>query len=105
MNCYSMSVCIQSNKSFFSLVLYTSVCLYFPFPFTHLSLSGPSSEETNPAVLEPTPYRQLNWLYLCWVNAWLLLNPSPLCADWANGNSLLHSIRHTLMLTITGSLS
>ena len=36
----------------------------------------------NPAVAFPTPYRQLHWMYLCFVNCWLLLNPSPLCADW-----------------------
>ena len=29
-----------------------------------------------------SPYRQLNWLYLTFVNAWLLLNPAHLCADW-----------------------
>ena len=28
------------------------------------------------------PYRQLNWLYLTFVNSWLLLNPAHLCADW-----------------------
>ena len=32
-----------------------------------------------------TPYRQLNWLYLCFVNSWLLLNPFNLCADWRFG--------------------
>lgn len=32
-----------------------------------------------------SPYRQLNWLYLCFVNSWLLLNPFRLCADWRFG--------------------
>ena len=32
-----------------------------------------------------TPYRQLNWLYLCFVNSWLLLNPSRLSPDWRFG--------------------
>lgn len=36
----------------------------------------------NPAVNEPTPYRQLHWLYLIFQNVWLLINPSFLCADW-----------------------
>ncbi len=32
-----------------------------------------------------TPYRQLSWLYLCFENSWLLLNPLRLCADWRFG--------------------
>ena len=32
-----------------------------------------------------TPYRQLHWLYLIFVNCWLLLQPSFLCADWTMG--------------------
>ena len=32
-----------------------------------------------------TPYRQLHWTYLCFVNSWQLLNPSFLCADWTMG--------------------
>ena len=32
-----------------------------------------------------TPYRQLSWLYLTFVNSWLLLNPYHLCADWRFG--------------------
>jgi tetratricopeptide (TPR) repeat protein len=39
----------------------------------------------NPAVGQLTPYRQLHWLYLVFQNAWLLLNPSFLCADWTMG--------------------
>ena len=39
----------------------------------------------NPAVGLPTPYRQLHWLYLVFVNAWLLLCPAFLCADWTMG--------------------
>ena len=32
-----------------------------------------------------TPYRQLSWLYLTFINSWLLLNPYNLCADWRFG--------------------
>lgn len=32
-----------------------------------------------------TPYRQFHWLYLCFVNSWLMLAPSFLCADWTMG--------------------
>ena len=32
-----------------------------------------------------TPYRQLSWAYLVYVNSWLLLNPWNLCADWRFG--------------------
>lgn len=39
----------------------------------------------NPAVSLATPYRQLHWMYLIFVNCWLLLNPSALCADWTMG--------------------
>ena len=39
----------------------------------------------NPAVALATPYRQLHWLYLVFVNCWLLLTPSFLCADWTMG--------------------
>ena len=30
-----------------------------------------------------TPYRQLHWSYLIFVNIWLFLNPSHLCAEYA----------------------
>ena len=36
----------------------------------------------NPPTALPAPYRQLSWLYLCFVNSWLLLSPSRLLADW-----------------------
>lgn len=32
-----------------------------------------------------TPYRQLNWLYLVFVNLWQLLDPNFLCPDWRFG--------------------
>lgn len=32
-----------------------------------------------------TPYRQLHWAHLVFVNSWLLLNPYFLCADWTMG--------------------
>lgn len=41
------------------------------------------SEQVNPAVTLPTPFRQLHWLYLCFSNSWLLLSPSALCVDWS----------------------
>ena len=31
----------------------------------------------------PTPFRQLHWSYLCFLNLWLLLSPSQLCAEYA----------------------
>ncbi len=34
-----------------------------------------------------TPYRQLSWLHLIFVNSWLLVNPSFLCPDWRFGLS------------------
>ena len=40
-----------------------------------------------------TPSRQLSWLYLTFVNSWLLLNPAHLCADWRYRLvPLIHSI-------------
>ena len=39
----------------------------------------------NPALYLDTPHRQLSWLYLCFVNSWLLLNPFHLGADWRFG--------------------
>ena len=44
-----------------------------------------SCSHDNPAVTLETPYRQLHWAYLCFVNSWQLLNPSFLCADWTMG--------------------
>ena len=39
----------------------------------------------NPPTALETPYRQLSWLHLCFVNSWLLLCPSHLSADWRFG--------------------
>ena len=39
----------------------------------------------NPPVGLDTPYHQLSWLYLCFVNSWLLLNPHNLNVDWRFG--------------------
>lgn len=40
-----------------------------------------------------TPYRQFHWLYLCFVNSWLMLAPSFLCADWTMGTvPLIHTL-------------
>ena len=51
-----------------------------------------------------TPYRQLSWLYLCFVNSWLLLNPWNLCADWRFGGvPLIKSVTdpHNILTLIT----
>ena len=51
-----------------------------------------------------TPYRQLSWLYLTFVNSWLLLNPYNLCADWRFGAvPLIESITdpHNLLTLAT----
>ena len=52
-----------------------------------------------------TPYRQLSWLYLTFVNSWLLLNPYNLCADWRFGavpliNSLIDPLNILTVLTL-----
>ena len=36
----------------------------------------------NPPMFMDIPYRQLNWLYLTFINMWQLLNPYFLCPDW-----------------------
>ena len=41
------------------------------------------SSYNNPAIKFKTPYRQLHWSYLCFLNIWLLLSPSQLCAEYA----------------------
>lgn len=48
-------------------------------------LSSPCCSHDNPAVNLSSPYRQLHWSYLSFVNSWLLLNPTFLCADWTMG--------------------
>ena len=45
--------------------------------------------QINPPVGLDTPYRQLSWLYLTFINSWLLLNPYNLCADWRFGTAPL----------------
>ena len=71
-----------------------------------------SYRSINPPVLMETPYRQLSWLYLCFVNSWLLLNPFNLCADWRFGavpviNSLTdpHNLLTLATLTAVATLS
>ena len=39
----------------------------------------------NPAVHFSSPYRQLQWLHLCFVNSWLMLSPFHLSCDWRMG--------------------
>ena len=59
----------------------------------------------NPPIAMDTPYRQLSWLYLTFVNSWLLLNPYNLCADWRFGavpliNSLIDPHNILTLLTL-----
>ena len=39
----------------------------------------------NPPLSQNSPYRQMSWAYLIFVNVWLLLNPSTLSIDWRYG--------------------
>jgi len=39
----------------------------------------------NPPTALESPYRQLSWMHLSFINLWLLLNPSRLSADWRFG--------------------
>ena len=60
--------------------------------------------QINPPVALDTPYRQLSWLYLCFINSWLLLNPYNLCADWRFGTApLIKSLidPHNLLTVLT----
>ena len=64
-----------------------------------------SYRNVNPPIALDTPYRQLNWLYLCFVNLWLLLNPWNLNVDWRFGgvpliNSLMDPLNLLTLLTL-----
>ena len=48
-----------------------------PFPYT--------CRIDNEGLSLHSPYRQLHWLYLSFVNSWLLLSPSILCHDYRMG--------------------
>ena len=54
--------------------------------FLRIKINGPElpsfTSLDNPATNAPSPTRQLTFLYLCFVNTWLLFCPSFLCADW-----------------------
>ena len=54
--------------------------------FLRIKINGPGlpsfTSLDNPATNAPFPARQLTFLYLCFVNTWLLFFPSFLCADW-----------------------
>ena len=56
-----------------------------------------------------TPYRQLHWCYLVFVNCWLLLHPAFLCADWTMGTipliSSISDIRNLLTMATFLSIS
>ena len=63
----------------------------------------------NPGQSLPSPYRQLYYLHIVFINLWLLLNPSHLVHDWRFGfvplfNSLFHT-HHLLTLLMFVSLS
>ena len=65
--------------------------------------------QINPPVALDAPYRQLSWLYLTFINSWLLLNPYNLCADWRFGTAPLitslidpHNILTVLTLSSVG---
>ncbi len=60
------------DKSHYSIL---TTCFFLYYNCSH----------DNPAVALDAPYRQLHWAYLIFVNLWLLLNPSFLCADWTMG--------------------
>ena len=60
----------------------------------------------NPGQSLSSPYRQLYYLHLVFVNLWLLLNPSHLVHDWRFGfvplfNSLFHTHHLLTLLTLT----
>ena len=46
---------------------------------------SPPPRSINPPMNMDTPYRQLNWLYLVFINTWQLVNPVFLCPDWRFG--------------------
>ena len=75
------------------------VFCFFPFWFVY--------RQINPPVALETPYRQLSWAYLTFVNSWLLLNPWNLCADWRFGTaplitSLIDPLNILTIVTISG---
>lgn len=51
----------------------------------HMKGSPTFSKSDNPGQTLPTPFRQLYYLHLCFVNFWLLLSPSNLRHDWRFG--------------------
>ena len=73
-----------------------------------ISLSFSSRSVLNPPLGQGSPYRQLSWLYLVFVNSWLLFNPSHLSADWRFGVvPLINSIsdaHNVLTMISVGSL-
>lgn len=63
------------------LLIFTIVIL-----FLRIKINGPSLPSftplDNPASNSSFPTRQLTFLYLCFINTWLVFCPSFLCADW-----------------------
>ena len=59
-------------------VIFTAIA-----PYKVHTIPSCTCSNNNPAMAFETPYRQLHWSYLIFVNIWLLLNPSHLCAEYA----------------------
>ena len=74
---YSIKINLQRNAIF----VVCFVCQLFVVIIVY--------RQINPPVGLSTPYRQLSWFYLTFVNSWLLLNPYNLCADWRFGTAPL----------------
>ena len=66
------------------------------------------TSDNNPGLGLSTPFRQLHWSYLCFLNLWLLLSPSQLCAEYAMDTippiSSLTDPRNLLTLTTFAAL-
>ena len=68
-------------KRIIVLIIFTITLLIL-----RIKLNGPGLPSfttlDNPAAISPSPTRQLTFLYLCFINSWLLIFPSFLCPDW-----------------------
>ena len=94
---HCMNYVKQQLLKTFSLSVCVSLCLC-------VSLYLSVSSNINPPIYMDTPYRQLSWIYLTFINSWLLLNPTHLCPDWRFGLApLIHSITdpHNLLSLVT----
>lgn len=83
-----------------SLTIVTAMLLLFRL---YLMVSQPAfSRHDNPqSFVENFMLRVLNYCYLYWLNAWILLNPLWLCCDWSNNCvSILESFQDFRSLII-----